>query len=226
MSTVLLQMCLKAFISWGWTLHESILSDFENTIFGMVNIFALGWGCLFTMPALACLKRRGVQVKSDRWSLGRISHLVVPNIVRNVGQLALAIINLRDAIQLAIVSILPNASLQNLEPAPITGMVVDWWFLVRIPAQQEECVGFVVRRNQVPCVWFVAIKERVLLPNMRRKLGSSKQSRNGVIEGTWFDICCLSQLDSSRNSIYKVLYISDLSVTFIGSRWSVERREW
>lgn len=50
---------------------------------------------------------------------------------------------------------------------------MDGRFLLRIPAQQEERVGFVVGRDEVSCVRLVVVKEGVLLPGVVRKIGSS-----------------------------------------------------
>jgi hypothetical protein len=60
---------------------------------------------------------------------------MVSNVIRNVGETALGIIDFRDTIQLPIVPDLSNASLEDLQPATITGMIVDRRFLFRIPTQ-------------------------------------------------------------------------------------------
>jgi len=104
----------------------------------MVHVFPLrgfrGIG-RFAVPAPADFKGRSVQVERHRRLFGRISHLMVSNVVRNVGEAALGIIDFRDTIQLPIVPDLSNASLEDLQPATVAGVIVDWRFLFRIPAQ-------------------------------------------------------------------------------------------
>ena len=62
---------------------------------------------------------------------------------------------------------------------------MDGRFLLRIPAQQEERVGFMVRRNEVSCVRLVVVKEGVLFPGIGRQIGSSFNLYfvGGTIEG-------------------------------------------
>lgn len=53
-------------------------------------------------------------MERHRWSLGWIPHLVVSNVVRDVGQLTPAVLDLRDVVQLPVVPDLPYASIEDL----------------------------------------------------------------------------------------------------------------
>ena len=58
---------------------------------------------------------------------------------------------------------------------------MDGGFLSWIPTQQEERVGFVVRRNKISRVRLVLVEEGIFLPVAGRKVGSSVfQSRVAV----------------------------------------------
>lgn len=83
----------------------------------MVNAFPFrgfrGIGFI-TVPAFAGLKGWSVQVERHRWCLGWIPNLVVSNVVRDVGQLTPAVLDLRDTVQLPVVPDLPYASIEDL----------------------------------------------------------------------------------------------------------------
>jgi hypothetical protein len=89
----------------------------ENSVLGMVNTFPLrgfrGIGFV-TVPAFTGLEGRSVQVERHRSCLGWIPHLVVSNVVRDVGQATPTVLVLRDTVQLPVVPNLPYASLEDL----------------------------------------------------------------------------------------------------------------
>lgn len=69
-------------------MHDASSRSLEDPVLGMVDVLPLtglrGIG-LVTVPALTGLKGRSIEMESDSRLLGRISHLVVSNVVRNVG---------------------------------------------------------------------------------------------------------------------------------------------
>lgn len=97
--------------------RECSLRARYNSVLGMIDGPALrGFRDIgfVTVPALAGLKGWGVQVERHRRCQGRIPHLVVSNVVRDVGQVSLAIVDLRDAVELPVVPDFLYASPEDL----------------------------------------------------------------------------------------------------------------
>eukprot|EP00532_Pseudo-nitzschia_australis_P008684 CAMPEP_0168163428 /NCGR_PEP_ID=MMETSP0139_2-20121125/373_1 /TAXON_ID=44445 /ORGANISM="Pseudo-nitzschia australis, Strain 10249 10 AB" /LENGTH=123 /DNA_ID=CAMNT_0008080327 /DNA_START=274 /DNA_END=645 /DNA_ORIENTATION=+ len=113
---------------------------------------------------MAARKGRGIQMQRHGWTKRWIAHLVVSGAIGNVGKLAALVPRIQGAFQPAIVLDLSNFTLQNLEPASVARMIVDWRFLESIPTQQQQRICLVVGRNQVARVGFSGIKMGVLLP--------------------------------------------------------------
>lgn len=62
-----------------------------------------------------------------------------------------------------------------------TGVIVYRWFLVWIPAEEEQRERFIVCRNQITCVAFHRVEQRILFPFSRAKVQAAEQCAYGVL---------------------------------------------
>jgi hypothetical protein len=129
------------------------------------------------VPHFAVLKGWTVEMKCHRRDMGTgISHLVQTDGVVDKGHLTFPKSVIGNAFQTApflgwiLVTTFLDFSLQHLEPAAITGMVVDLGFRPGIPAEQEQREALVVRVDQVSCVSSGRIKMSVGSPVFGREL--------------------------------------------------------